>query len=353
MVNPIYHRALSLAYDTWHRWLSPLALLGLVLVIAGGCAQKGTRASPQAQTRPVLPSLPPVPPPEEPTAPQQRKAVAVDPQATQVWTTEAAPVRGGPHAAAQPVESLPQGTPLKVHSAQEGWYFVTKPWGVRGPGWVEAHYVTVNAPAVELLLAALTDPNREVRLAAVWTLGQSAESRAVEPLTAALKDPDEEIRKMAVDLLGTRKDARTIAPLIAVLEDQKEAKAVREKVALALSEYKEIQDVREREKVAAALSKYKEMSLGASRTGSASAPTSLTLAPSRPCMRGDMLVTLSGEEMDLGLMRPTLFSPGAHGGRGGITILDTRTNQTDAVCVLTDSGWRCQDPQGRLIPSCS
>lgn len=69
-----------------------------------------------------------------------------------------------------------------------------------------------DARAVEPLIAALKDENRDVRCSAVWALGALKEPRAVEPLITALKDKDEYVRTQAAGILEVIKAPRAAEP---------------------------------------------------------------------------------------------------------------------------------------------
>jgi HEAT repeat protein len=64
----------------------------------------------------------------------------------------------------------------------------------------------IGSPAVEALIEALKDNNRDVRWTAVNTLGQIGDRRAVEPLTAVLQDEDSNMRWNAIRALGNLND---------------------------------------------------------------------------------------------------------------------------------------------------
>ena len=73
-------------------------------------------------------------------------------------------------------------------------------------------------PAVEPLIAALKDQNKDVRAYAAVTLGQIGDA-AVEPLILALKQyPDK--RSGVAQILGQIGDPRAVEPLIIALKDQ-------------------------------------------------------------------------------------------------------------------------------------
>jgi len=74
-----------------------------------------------------------------------------------------------------------------------------------------------NLRSVELLSAALQNPESEVRKQAVATLGQLG-VRAIEPLIAALRDTDSEVRQQAAEALSQIGDVRAVEPLIAALQ---------------------------------------------------------------------------------------------------------------------------------------
>jgi HEAT repeat protein len=72
---------------------------------------------------------------------------------------------------------------------------------------------------VDLLIAALGDPDSMVRTGAAVGLAALGDKRAVEPLIAKLKDENAWTRSMAASLLPRFEDARAIEPLAAALED--------------------------------------------------------------------------------------------------------------------------------------
>ena len=73
--------------------------------------------------------------------------------------------------------------------------------------------------AVEPLIDALKDGNRDVQQAAAEALGEIGDPKAVEPLIEALKDGDEEIRRIAAKALGEIGDPKAVEPLIDALKD--------------------------------------------------------------------------------------------------------------------------------------
>ena len=121
-------------------------------------------------------------------------------------------------------------------------------WQVRQTA-VEALGKIGDARAVEPLVAALTDSDGNVRQAAAEVLGKIGDARAIEPLVAALKDSRNcNVQQAAVEALGKIDDARVIEPLIAALEDS--SWGVRQAAAEALGK---IGDARAVEPLVAAL----------------------------------------------------------------------------------------------------
>ncbi len=123
---------------------------------------------------------------------------------------------------------------------------------------------TTNA-AVPALIAALGDPDANVRMAAASSLGRLEDPRAIpglinatrdgnvkvrsaayealsdfddprilEPMMAALKDPDPDVRRQAAQSLGNLEDRRAVSPLIAALSDS--SAEVRRAAAQSLGE---------------------------------------------------------------------------------------------------------------------
>jgi HEAT repeat protein/energy-coupling factor transporter ATP-binding protein EcfA2 len=107
---------------------------------------------------------------------------------------------------------------------------------------------TIGAPAVEPLIAALRDPDADVRWRMAKALGNIRDTRAVEPLSAALCDPDTSVRWAAAEALGRIGNPHAVEPLIAALRNPDAG--VRWRVAKALGN---IRDTRAVEPLIAAL----------------------------------------------------------------------------------------------------
>jgi HEAT repeat protein len=73
--------------------------------------------------------------------------------------------------------------------------------------------------AMEALIRALDNADREVRWHAVNFLGKTKNAGVVEPLIKVLGDGEPEVRRKAVKVLGGIKDARVVEPLIKALGD--------------------------------------------------------------------------------------------------------------------------------------
>jgi len=86
--------------------------------------------------------------------------------------------------------------------------------------------------AVDHLIAALGDKDKEVRKDAVTALGIIGHEKALNQLITALKDSDEDLRKICAWSLGKFKDKRAIKPLTELLKDR--CSEVREKAAISL-----------------------------------------------------------------------------------------------------------------------
>jgi HEAT repeat protein len=80
--------------------------------------------------------------------------------------------------------------------------------------------VEIGAPAVEPLIAALSNKNAGIRNVAAQALGRIEDARAVEPLIAALADTDEIVPQMAAKALGWIGDPRAVEPLIRALKSK-------------------------------------------------------------------------------------------------------------------------------------
>ncbi len=74
------------------------------------------------------------------------------------------------------------------------------------------------AKETDRLIAALRDPNDEVRLAAIRSLRDSGDRRAVMPLIAVLDGGSFLDRAAAAEALGAFKDRRAVEPLLAVFD---------------------------------------------------------------------------------------------------------------------------------------
>jgi len=72
--------------------------------------------------------------------------------------------------------------------------------------------------AVEQLIAALTDPEREVRLQAARALYRLRDHQAVPRLIAALASPDKHVRAVAAQALAEMEDERAVQPFIELLQ---------------------------------------------------------------------------------------------------------------------------------------
>ena len=79
--------------------------------------------------------------------------------------------------------------------------------------------VGLGAVAVEPLVAALKDYNRDIQQAAAEALGEIKDARAVEPLAAALKDDNDwNVKKAAAQALGQIGDSQAVELLVVALE---------------------------------------------------------------------------------------------------------------------------------------
>ncbi len=86
------------------------------------------------------------------------------------------------------------------------------------PGSAASALVNIGTPAVEPLIAALRDADRDVRKLAVFALGNIGDPRAVEPIIAALKDGNTDFQNTAASALAEI-GAPAVEPLIALLKD--------------------------------------------------------------------------------------------------------------------------------------
>ena len=88
--------------------------------------------------------------------------------------------------------------------------------------------------AIPALITATHDANPKVRAAAFESLADFDDPRVVEPMLAALKDSDPEVRGRAAQALGNFEDRRAVNPLIAALSDS--SPDVRQAAAQSLGE---------------------------------------------------------------------------------------------------------------------
>jgi HEAT repeat protein len=83
--------------------------------------------------------------------------------------------------------------------------------------------INIGAQAIEPLIAALKDPDRDIRYASVTILKKIMDIRAVDPLiTALLEDKDKDIRCNAIGALSSMGDVRAVVPLITTLLEDKD-----------------------------------------------------------------------------------------------------------------------------------
>jgi HEAT repeat protein len=91
-----------------------------------------------------------------------------------------------------------------------------------------------NPRAVTPLARSLGDPDSDVRAAAAEALGHQTSAEAVPPLLGRLDDPTPLVRVQIVDALARLADPRTLVPLVGKVQDS--SPEVREAVARALGE---------------------------------------------------------------------------------------------------------------------
>ena len=77
----------------------------------------------------------------------------------------------------------------------------------------------MNTHEVKPLIAALKDPDSNIRAFAADALGKMKDTLAVKPLIAALKDSNSDVRQYAAQALGMIGDARAVKPLTVALKD--------------------------------------------------------------------------------------------------------------------------------------
>ncbi len=85
---------------------------------------------------------------------------------------------------------------------------------------VRALATVQDTAAVTALIAALKDEDPEVRRAAAQALGNRRDPRAVQPLIAALSDKDAEVRQHVLEALSNMRDPRAVEGFIMALKDE-------------------------------------------------------------------------------------------------------------------------------------
>ena len=88
--------------------------------------------------------------------------------------------------------------------------------------------------AITPLAGAIKDSNADVREQAVFALGQLRAAEAIDAITPALHDSSDNVREQAAFALGQIRDVRAVEPLMSALKDQKAD--VREQAAFALGQ---------------------------------------------------------------------------------------------------------------------
>lgn len=78
--------------------------------------------------------------------------------------------------------------------------------------------VKIGAPALELLINALENQDKEVRISTVQLLSKIGNEKAIKPLMNLLKDEDEDIRKVSAIAIGRIGDPSSLEPLILLLQ---------------------------------------------------------------------------------------------------------------------------------------
>jgi len=91
----------------------------------------------------------------------------------------------------------------------------------------------IGDPAMEEIIAALRDPDEEVRVLSALVLGEMRDPHAIDPLIAALADGSGNVRAQSAISLGELGDARA-RDALGRLADSDEDPAVRQVAANAL-----------------------------------------------------------------------------------------------------------------------
>jgi len=101
--------------------------------------------------------------------------------------------------------------------------------------------VQLSDAAIDALIAAIKDPDADVRRAAISALGKLRDSRTIEPLMAALTDASPDVRRYAAAALGDLRDSRAVPGLVRALDD--ESADVRRYAAAALGDLRDPQAI--------------------------------------------------------------------------------------------------------------
>jgi len=75
-------------------------------------------------------------------------------------------------------------------------------------------------PSTESLIAALSNPNADMRRHAAWALGILRDKRAIGPLLLAVKDEDPQVSRLAAWSLGEIADQKDVDVLVHALKDK-------------------------------------------------------------------------------------------------------------------------------------
>lgn len=187
------------------RWLVPVALIVLAITAV---AAPGFTVGPDG----VLDAQEPATPVVRPSTPKPKVEVATSPVVAKTTTAVTTTVT-------RPVVATSFST--------------SRYRGDRVPD-------TTNA-AVPALIAALSDPDMNVRIAAAHSLGNLEDPRAIPGLIAATRDANVKLRSAAFDALSNFEDPRIVEPMIAALKDPDAD--VREQAARSLGDLEDTRAV--------------------------------------------------------------------------------------------------------------
>ena len=178
------------------RWLLPfsVAVVGVVVAAAPGARAGGVQL------------------PEEATPePQQDARTAQSPATSGSWQVRHETKK-------ESLTATATVTNTNTVTAASTETVTSTPWSASSSRWSDVP-VPQDTGVVAALLAALRDPDVDVRRAAAQSLGNLRSLRAVPGLLAAMKDEDVEVRAEVLQALGNLRDQRAFDGMLEALKD--------------------------------------------------------------------------------------------------------------------------------------